>query len=178
MAEREEIFRDLLRHRTVFVRGHLDDEQATRVTAGLVYLEREDPGSPVVVRINNATSDLFAALTVYDAITHLRPAVETICVGTACGGGALVLAAGVRGRRFALPHARVMLHEPTGRVSGTALEIEGEARQLAAARDRIGHILAAVTGKPFETVDWDTRRPLWLTAAEAKAYGLIDAVLE
>jgi ATP-dependent Clp protease protease subunit len=169
----------LLRARKIFLRSQINAETAQAVVTRLLLLDAEQPEAEIVLYINSAGGDMHAGLAIYDAIQTLCSPVSTICTGTAANMGALLLAGGAAGRRFAWPHARVMLHQPLRLepITGAATELDIHAREMLQARDTINRLYAHHTGQALEKIAQDTEREYWLSAAEAKDYGVIDAVL-
>jgi len=176
MPGMEEIVERLLERRIVLLAGPLDADRANRAAAQLLHLEALDPAGEISVHINCPGADLPAALALYDVIQAVRPPVRTLCLGTAAGGAALILAGGVRGRRSALPGARVTFDEPRGRVAGTAAEIDARARELLRLRHQVHELLARHTGQPLERIERDAGARRWFSAQEAKDYGFVDEV--
>lgn len=171
-----DIYSRLLRDRVIFLGGEVHDEMANVVVAQLLYLESEDPDADVSLYINSAGGSVSAGLAVYDTMQYIRPSVSTFCVGLAASMGALLLAAGAPGKRYALPNARVMIHQPWGGAQGQASDIDIQARELLRLRDRLNEILAQHTGQPLEVIARDTERDYYLSGEEARDYGLVDQV--
>jgi ATP-dependent Clp protease protease subunit len=172
-----DIYSRLLKERIVFLGGPIDDATANVVIAQLLFLESEDPEKDIQLYINSPGGVVTAALAIYDTIQYLRPDVSTICVGLAASVAAVILAGGARGKRFALPYARIMLHQPWGGVRGSAVDISIEAQEVLTLRRFLQEILAKHTGQPMERIERDTDRDFWMGAEEAKAYGIIDDVI-
>lgn len=172
-----DIYSRLLKERVVFVVGGIEDTMANLVVAQLLYLESENPDKDVHLYINSPGGSISAGLAVYDTMHFIKPDVSTMCVGQAASMGALLLAGGAAGKRYCLPHTRVMIHQPWGGFQGQAADIDIHAKEILRARERINEILAKHTGQPLEQVAKDTDRDYFLSAEESKEYGLIDKVL-
>jgi ATP-dependent Clp protease protease subunit len=172
-----DIYSRLLNDRIVVLGSPIDDPVANLVTAQLIHLEADDPDKDINLYINSPGGSGTALLAIYDTMRAIRPDVSTICVGQAASAAAVLLAAGAAGKRFALLHARVLIHQPHGELGGQAADIEIHAREALRQRRLIDEILARHTGQPVEVVHQDTDRDFILTAEEAKAYGLVDDVL-
>jgi ATP-dependent Clp protease, protease subunit len=172
-----DIYSRLLKDRIVVLGSPIDDAVANLVTAQLIHLEADDPEKDVSVYINSPGGSGTALLGIYDTMQAIRPAVSTICVGQAASAAAVLLAAGETGKRFSLPHARVLIHQPHGELGGQAADIEIHARETLRQRRLIDEVLARHTGRPVEQIHRDTDRDFILTAEEAKDYGLVDDVL-
>lgn len=173
-----DIYSRLLKDRIVFIGTPIDDMVANLVIAQLLFLESEDPEKDINVYINSPGGSVYAGLAIYDTMQYIRPEVSTICVGLAASMGAVLLAAGAHGKRFSLPNSRVMMHQPLGGARGQAVDIEIHAREILGIRERLNGILARHTGKPVEQIALDTDRDFFMSAEQAKNYGLIDSVLE
>ena len=172
-----DIFSRLLKDRIVFLGSAIDDEVANVVIAQLLFLESEDPDKDVMMYINSPGGDVFAGLAIYDTMVALRAPVATFCVGQAASMASLLLASGAKGKRNALPNARVMIHQPLAGVRGQVSDIEIHARMILKARDTMNAIYARHTGQSVERIKQDTERDNFMLASEAKDYGLIDEVL-
>ncbi|HEY3314420.1 MAG TPA: ATP-dependent Clp endopeptidase proteolytic subunit ClpP [Bacillota bacterium] len=172
-----DIYSRLLKERIIFIGSEIDDNVANLVMAQLLFLDGEDPGKDVMVYINSPGGDVHAGLAIYDTIQYVKSDVNTVCVGMAASMGAVLLTAGRKGKRFALPHARVMIHQPLGGVQGQAADIEIGAKEILKAREIINEIMAKHTGQPIEKIARDTDRNFWMSAQEAKDYGIIDNLL-
>jgi ATP-dependent Clp protease, protease subunit len=172
-----DIFSRLLNDRIVFLGTAIDDELANVVIAQLLFLESEDPDKDVMMYINSPGGDVFAGLAIYDTMVGLRAPVATFCVGQAASMASLLLASGAKGKRNALPNARVMIHQPLAGVRGQVSDIEIHARMILKARDTLNAIYARHTGQSVERIKLDTERDNFMSAGEAKDYGLIDEVL-
>jgi ATP-dependent Clp protease protease subunit len=173
-----DIYSRLLKERIVFVVGPIDDYVANIVVAQLLFLESENPDKDIALYINSPGGVVSAGLAMYDTMQFIKPDVSTICVGQAASMGAVLLAGGAAGKRFCLPHARVMIHQPLGGFQGQAADMEIHAREMLETRDRLNHILAKHTGQSVEQIKVDTDRDRFMDWNEAKRYGLIDQVLE
>ncbi|NLH50495.1 MAG: ATP-dependent Clp protease proteolytic subunit [Myxococcales bacterium] len=173
-----DIYSRLLKDRIILLGQPIDDEVANLVISQLLFLESEDPDSGISLYLNSPGGYASACLAIYDTIQFIKSPVSTLCVGQASSMAAVLLAAGASGKRYALPHSRVMLHQPIGSFSGQATDLEIAARQIESLRHAINLILAKHTLRDVEKIAHDTERDFYLTAAEAKDYGLIDAVLE
>jgi ATP-dependent Clp protease protease subunit len=173
-----DIYSRLLKDRIVVLGTVLHDDLANLITAQLLDLESEDPDKDISLYINSPGGSATALLAIHDTMNYVKPAVSTICVGQAASAAAVLLACGARGKRFALPHARVLLHQPHGEVGGQAVDIDIHAREFLRQRHLVDEILAERTGQPVEKVAQDTDRDFILTAEQAKAYGVIDEVID
>ncbi|MDI6786069.1 MAG: ATP-dependent Clp endopeptidase proteolytic subunit ClpP [bacterium] len=172
-----DIFSRLLKDRIIFVGSIIDDDAANLVIAQMLYLEAEDPEKDIDLYVNNPGGVVTSGLAIYDTIQYIKSDVSTICIGQAASMGALLLAAGTKGKRFALPHARIMIHQPLGGVQGQATDIDIQAREIIRMREELNKILVKHTGQPLEKVEKDTDRDFFMTAEVAKEYGIIDEVL-
>lgn len=173
-----DIYSRLLKDRIVFLDGEIDDHVASVVVAQLLFLESEDPDADIYIYINSPGGVVTAGLAIYDTIQFIQPDVVTICVGQAASMGALLLASGAAGKRHALPHSRIMIHQPLGGTKGQATDIEIHAREILRLRHELNEILASHTKQPIKRVGADTERDFFMSGLEAKEYGLIDSVLE
>ena len=173
-----DIYSRLLKDRIIFVTGEIEDHMANLIVAQLLFLESEDPDKDIHLYINSPGGSVSAGLAIYDTMQYIRPDVSTICVGMAASMASILLAAGAKGKRFALPHSRVMIHQPLGGAQGQATDIEIHARRILRMRDEINKILAERTGQPLDKIARDTERDFFMSAAEAKEYGIIDKVVE
>ncbi len=171
-----DIYSRLLRERIVFLSGGVDDDTANLVVAQLLFLEAEDPKKDIFLYVNSPGGSVTAGLAIVDTMNHIKPAVATVCVGMAASMGSVILASGAKGKRFALPNAEVMIHQPWGGVQGQAADIEITARHILATRDRLNKILSKASGQALEKVEKDVDRDFFMTAEEAKKYGIIDTV--
>jgi ATP-dependent Clp protease protease subunit len=173
-----DIYSRLLKERVVFIVGPIDDYMANIVVAQLLFLESENPDKDVALYINSPGGVVTAGLAIYDTMQFIKPDVSTICVGQAASMGAVLLAGGQAGKRFALPHARVMIHQPLGGFQGQAADMEIHAKEMLETRDRLNKILAKHTGQSVDRIKQDTDRDRFMDYNEAIRYGLIDRVLE
>ena len=172
-----DIFSRLLRDRIVFLGSAVTDEVANLVTAQLLFLESEDPEKDVHFYINSPGGSVTAGLAIYDTMQYIRADVSTLCLGQAASMAAWLLAAGAKGKRYALPHARIMLHQPLGGVQGQASDIDIQAREILRLREQLNNILTKHTGQSLKRVERDTDRDLFLTSKQAQEYGIIDEVI-
>lgn len=172
-----DIYSRLLKDRIIFLGAPIDDVFANLVIAQLLFLEAEDPEKDINLYINSPGGSVTAGLGIYDTMQYVKPPITTICLGQAASMGALLLAAGTKGKRFALPNARVMIHQPMGGFQGQATEIDIHAREILKIRERLNDILARHTGQPLEKIAQDTERDYFMSGEEAKKYGIIDEVI-
>jgi ATP-dependent Clp protease protease subunit len=172
-----DIYSRLLKDRIVFIGGPIDDAVANVVIAQLLFLESEDPDKDIHLYINSPGGVVTAGLAIYDTMQHVRPAVSTICLGSAASMAALLLTAGEKGKRYALPYARIMIHQPHGGAQGQATDIEIHAREILRLREVGNEILVRHTGQTLEKIQRDVERDLFMSSQEALNYGLIDAVI-
>jgi ATP-dependent Clp protease protease subunit len=172
-----DLYSRLLKERIIILGTPIDDTVANLVCAQLLFLEYEDPDKDIHLYINSPGGDLTALFAIYDTLKFVKPDVSTFCFGQAASAAAVLLAAGAKGKRFALPHARVLLHQPWGGVAGQASDIEIEAKEILRMRDLLNEMLAADTGQPIEKIARDTDRDFFMTAEDAVAYGIIDEVI-
>ncbi|WP_338792771.1 ATP-dependent Clp protease proteolytic subunit [Bernardetia sp. Wsw4-3y2] len=173
-----DVFSRLMMDRIIFLGVPIDDQVANIVTAQLLFLESADHEKDVLMYLNSPGGSVYAGLGIYDTMQYIRPDVATLCTGLAASMGAVLLTAGQKGKRTALPHARVMIHQPLGGIQGQASDIEITAKQILIVKKELTQILADASGKDYETVERDADRDYWMIAPEAKEYGLIDEVLE
>jgi ATP-dependent Clp protease protease subunit len=173
-----DIYSRLLKERVVFIVGPVEDQMANLVVAQLLYLESENPDKDIHLYINSPGGVVTAGLSIYDTMQFINCAVSTICVGQAASMGALLLAGGTKGKRFALPHSRVMVHQPTGGFHGQATDVEIHAREILELKRRLNEIMARHTGKTVDEIERDTDRDRFMSGETAVKYGLIDTVLE
>ena len=173
-----DIFSRLLKDRIIFLGGQVADDIANTVIAQMLFLESEDPDKDIMLYINSPGGVVTSGLAIYDTMQHVKCDVSTICMGQAASMGALLLAAGTGGKRFALPHARILIHQPLGGFSGQATDIDIQAQEILRTRERLNEILSKHTGKDIEKVRKDTDRDYYLSAQEAHEYGLVDEILE
>ena len=172
-----DIYSRLLKERVIFCVGPVEDYMANLIVAQLLFLESENPEKDIAVYINSPGGSVSAGLAIYDTMQFIKPDVSTLCVGQAASMGALLLAAGDAGKRFALPNSRVMIHQPMGGFSGQATDIEIHAKEILYLRGRLNEILAKHTGKPIETIARDTERDFFMGAEDAVKYGIVDKTL-
>lgn len=172
-----DIYSRLLKERVVFLCGPVDDLVANVVVAQLLFLESENPDKDVHLYINSPGGLVSAGLAIYDTMQFIKPDVSTMCIGQAASMGALLLAGGAKGKRFTLPHSRIMIHQPLGGFQGQASDVDIHAREILKTKQRLNEILAQHTGQPLERVEADTDRDRFMSGAEALDYGLVDAVL-
>ena len=172
-----DIYSRLLKERVIFIVGPVEDYMANLVVAQLLFLESENPEKDVALYINSPGGIVSAGLAIYDTMQFIRPDISTICVGQAASMGAVLLAGGTKGKRFCLPHSRVMIHQPLGGFQGQATDIEIHAREILDSRDRLNRILSTHSGQPIDKIRHDTDRDNFMTGEQAVAYGLIDGVL-
>ena len=173
-----DIYSRLLKERVIFLVGPIDDYVANVVVAQLLFLESENPDKDINLYINSPGGSVTAGMAIYDTMQFLKPDVSTMCIGQAASMGALLLTAGARGKRYSLPHSRVMIHQPLGGFQGQATDIEIHTREILTIRDRLNSIMSKHTGQPIERIAKDTDRDNFMSSSDAQAYGLIDAVLE
>ena len=172
-----DIYSRLLKDRIIFLGTAIDDNVANTVIAQLLFLEADDPDKDIYIYINSPGGIVTAGLAIYDTMNYIKSAVSTICIGQAASMGALLLAAGTKGKRFSLPHARIMIHQPMGGFQGQATDIEIHAREMLKMKDTLNKILANHTGQPIEKIQTDTDRDFFMSGEDAKAYGLVDEVI-
>jgi len=173
-----DIYSRLLKERLVFAVGPVDDHMANVIVAQLLFLESENPDKDISLYINSPGGVVTAGMAIYDTMQFIKPDVSTICLGQAASMGAVLLAGGAKGKRFALPHSRVMIHQPLGGAEGQATEMEIRVREILKIREKLNAVLAHHTGQSMDQIKLDTDRDNFMSADEAKAYGLIDAVLQ
>ena len=173
-----DIYSRLLKDRIVFIGTPIDDNVANVIIAQMLYLQSEDPGKDINLYVNSPGGSVTSGLAIYDTIQFVKCDVTTYCVGQAASMAAVLLAAGSKGKRFALPNARIMIHQPWGGVQGQASDISIQAREILRMRDRLNEILSLHTGKPIETIAKDTDRDFFMSAAESRDYGLVDDVVK
>jgi ATP-dependent Clp protease, protease subunit len=173
-----DIYSRLLKERLIFIGGPIEDEIANLIIAQLLYLDYEDPEKEIQLYINTPGGSATAGLAIYDTMQYLHSAVSTICVGLAASAGAVILGGGTKGRRFALPYSRMMIHQPWGGAQGSVSDISIQTKEFLAIRQILNEVLARHTGQPLDRVERDTERNFWMSAPEAKDYGLIDDVIQ
>ncbi len=172
-----DIFSRLLKERIIFLTGAVDDTDASLVCAQLLFLESENPNKDISLYINSPGGVVTAGLAIYDSIAYIRPDVSTVCIGQAASMGSLLLAAGAKGKRYALPNSRIMVHQPSGGVQGQATDIEIQAKEILALRARLNSIYAEHTGQPLEVIESAVERDRYMTPTEALEFGIIDEVV-
>lgn len=172
-----DIYSRLLRERIIFLTGEIDDRTANTIIAQLLFLESEDPKKDIYLYINSPGGSVHGTLAMIDAMNHVKPDVSTICIGIAASGGALLLAHGQKGKRYVLPNAEVMIHQPLGGISGQASDIAITAQNIIKMKDKLNKMLAKVTGQKIERIEKDVDRDYWMDADEAKKYGVIDKIM-
>ena len=173
-----DIYSRLLKERIIFIGTPIDDQVANLIIAQLLFLQSEDPEKDINVYINSPGGHVSAGLAIYDTMQYIRPAVSTICIGMAYSMGAVLLAGGSAGRRYSLPHANILIHQPWGGMQGQASDIQIHAKEILRTREVLNNILANHTGQPVERVQQDTERDFFMTPEQAKAYGLIDDIIQ
>lgn len=172
-----DIYSRLLKERVIFMVGQVEDHMANLVVAQLLFLEAENPDKDIHLYINSPGGSVTAGMSIYDTMQFIKPDVSTMCIGQACSMGAFLLTAGAKGKRYCLPNARTMIHQPSGGAQGQASDIHIHAQEILKTRQRLNEIMAHHTGQPVEQVALDTERDKFLSAEESKEYGLIDEVL-
>jgi ATP-dependent Clp protease protease subunit len=172
-----DIYSRLLKDRIIFLGTPIDDTIANLIMAQLLHLESDDPDKDVYLYINSPGGSITSLFAIYDTMQYIKPEVNTVCMGMAASAAAVILAGGAPGKRFALPHARVMLHQPHGGTQGQASDIEIQARLIVQMREQLNRILAEHTHQTYEKVSTDTERDFWMIAEEARNYGIVDAIL-
>ena len=172
-----DIYSRLLKDRIIFLRTPIDDGVANLIMAQLLHLESEDPEKDIYVYINSPGGSITSLFAIYDTMKYIKPDVATVCMGLAASAGAVILAGGTPGKRYSLPHARIMLHQPAGGAEGTSKDIEIQAKLITDMRNQINGLLADFTKKDIEQIAVDTDRDFWMTAQEALEYGIVDEVL-
>ncbi|MEJ2177465.1 MAG: ATP-dependent Clp endopeptidase proteolytic subunit ClpP [Gammaproteobacteria bacterium] len=172
-----DIYSRLLKERVIFMVGQVEDQMANLIVAQMLYLESENPEKDISLYINNPGGVVTSGLAIYDTMQFIRPSVSTVCVGQAASMGALILAGGADGKRHALPHSRVMIHQPLGGSQGQATDIEIHTKEILGTRDRLNKILSSHTGQDIDKIKEDTDRDNFMNAEEAQEYGIIDSVL-
>ena len=172
-----DIFSRLLKERIIFLPTYIEDELANLVIAQMLFLEAEDPDKDIFLYINSPGGSVTAGMAIYDTMQYVKPNISTICMGQAASMGALLLAAGAKGKRFALPHARIMIHQPYGGTQGQATDIQIQAREILRMREELNRIFARHTGQPLERIEKDSDRDFFMSPEEARTYGLLDEVI-
>jgi ATP-dependent Clp protease protease subunit len=173
-----DIYNRLYRERIIFLGRDIDDEIANQIIAVMLYLDSEDPGKDIYLYINSPGGMVTAGMAIFDTMQHIKSDVVTICVGLAASMGSFLLAAGTKGKRLALPHSRIMIHQPSGGTRGQASDIEIEAREILRIRHQLNEIYSKNTNQPLSKIEKDMDRDFFMSALEAKEYGLIDKVIE
>ncbi len=173
-----DIYSRMLKERVIFLVGPVEDHMANLVVAQLLFLESENPDKDIHVYINSPGGSVTAGMAVYDTMQFIKPDVSTVCIGQAASMGALILAGGAKGKRFCLPHARMMIHQPLGGFQGQATDIDIHAREILRVRERLNQILVKHTGQSVKKIEQDTERDNFMEGPEAVAYGLVDSVIE
>ncbi|HIF62764.1 MAG: ATP-dependent Clp endopeptidase proteolytic subunit ClpP [bacterium] len=173
-----DIFSRLLKERIVFLSGEVDDTTAALVTAQMLFLEAEDPEKDIFLYLNSPGGQVTAGLAIYDTMQYIRPPVSTLCLGQAASMGAVLLAAGAKGKRYALPHSRVMIHQPLGGAQGQATDVDIQAREILRVRALLNEILARHTGQDLATIEESTDRDHFMDGSQAVEFGIIDEVIE
>ena len=172
-----DIYSRLLKDRIIFVGEQVHNDMANIVIAQMLFLESEDPGKDINVYINSPGGSVTAGLAIYDTMQYIKPDISTICMGQATSVGALLLAAGTKGKRYALPHTRIMIHQPLGGVQGQATDIDIQAKEILKIKERIHKILAKHTGQPIERIRQDTERDFFMSSEDSFKYGIIDKII-
>lgn len=173
-----DIYSRLLKERIIFLNGQVEDHMANLIVAQMLFLEAENPEKDIYLYINSPGGVITAGMAIFDTMKFIKPDVSTICQGQACSMGAFLLGAGTKGKRFCLPSARVMIHQPLGGYQGQATDIEIHAREMLKVKARMNELMAEHTGKPVEEIERDTERDRFMSAQEAMEYGLIDGILD
>ncbi|MBE9559172.1 MAG: ATP-dependent Clp endopeptidase proteolytic subunit ClpP [Proteobacteria bacterium] len=173
-----DIYSRLLKERVIFIVGQIEDHMANLVVAQLLFLESENPDKDISIYINSPGGSVTAGLAIYDTMQFIKPDISTLCIGQAASMGAVLLAAGTKGKRFSLPHSRVMIHQPLGGFQGQASDIEIHAKEILKIREQLNQLLANHSGQSIETIDNDTERDNFMGADEAVEYGMVDEVLK
>jgi ATP-dependent Clp protease protease subunit len=172
-----DIYSRLLRDRIIFLGTAIDDDVANIVIAQMLYLESDDPDKEIYFYLNSPGGHVSSGMAIYDTMHYIKPVVCTVCMGQAASMGALLLAAGQKGKRYALPHSRILIHQPLGGFQGQATDIDIQAREILRLKDELNHILSDLTGQPIEKIAADTERDYYMTGEQAKQYGLIDEII-
>ena len=172
-----DIYSRLLKDRIVFLGTPIDDEVSNLIIAQLLYLESEDPDKEIFFYLNTPGGHVSSGLAIYDTMQYIKPPVSTVCMGQAASMGALLLAAGQKGKRFALPHSRILIHQPLGGFQGQATDIDIQAKEILRLKEELNHMLATLTGQPIEKIANDTERDYYMTGEQAKKYGIIDEIV-
>lgn len=173
-----DIYSRLLKERIIFLSTAINDEIANLIVAQLLFLESDDPDKDIQLYINSPGGSVYAGMAIYDTMQHIKPKVSTFCMGMAASMAAVILASGEKNKRFALPHSRVMIHQPLGGFQGQAADIDIQAREILKIRDELNQVLKSHTGQTLDKIEKDTDRDYYMTSLEAKEYGIIDFVVE
>ena len=173
-----DIYSRLLKDRIVFLGTAIDDTVANLIIAQMLYLESEDPDKEIFFYLNTPGGHVSSGLAIYDTMNYIKPPVCTFCMGQAASMGALLLAAGAKGKRFALPHARILIHQPLGGFQGQATDIDIQAREILRLKDELNRIMAALTNQPLAKIQADTERDYFMSGQQAREYGIIDLIIE
>ncbi|HNY73354.1 MAG TPA: ATP-dependent Clp endopeptidase proteolytic subunit ClpP [Syntrophales bacterium] len=173
-----DIYSRLLKDRIVFLGTAIDDTVANLIIAQMLYLESEDPDKEIFFYLNTPGGHVSSGLAIFDTMNYIKPPVCTFCMGQAASMGALLLAAGAKGKRFALPHARILIHQPLGGFQGQATDIDIQAREILRLKDELNRIMAAMTGQPLAKIQADTERDYFMSGQQAREYGIIDVIIE
>jgi ATP-dependent Clp protease protease subunit len=172
-----DIYSRLLKERIIFLGSAIDDDISNLIIAQMLYLESEDPDKEIYLYINSPGGNVSSGLAIYDTMNYIKPSVSTFCMGQAASMGALLLAAGEKGKRYALPHAKVLIHQPLGAFRGQATDIDIQAREILRLKDELNHILSRQTNQPLDRIEADTERDYYMNGQQAKEYGIIDEII-
>lgn len=172
-----DIYSRLLKDRIIFLGTAIDDDVSNLIIAQLLYLESEDPDKEIFIYLNTPGGHVSSGMAIYDTMRYIKPSVSTICMGQAASMGALLLAAGEKGKRYALPHSRILIHQPLGGFQGQATDIDIQAREILRLKEELNHILSELTNQPLSKIKADTERDYFMTGEQAKKYGIIDEVI-
>ncbi len=172
------IYNRLYQERIIFIGEPIDDQVANTVVAVMLYLNSQDQNKDIVMYINSPGGSVTAGMAIYDTMNHIKPDIVTVCVGLAASMGAFLLGGGTKGKRFALPHSRIMIHQPSGGAQGQASDIEIRAKETLRVKRRMNEMMASMTGQPLEKIERDVERDYYMSALEAQTYGLVDRVIE
>lgn len=172
-----DIYSRLLKDRIIFLGTAIDDDVSNLVIAQMLYLESEDPDKEIFFYLNTPGGHVSSGLAIYDTMQYIKPPVSTVCMGQAASMGALLLAAGQKGKRYALPHSRILIHQPLGGFQGQATDIDIQAREILRLKEELNHVLSELTGQPIEKIMNDTERDYYMTGEQAKNYGIIDEII-
>jgi len=172
-----DIYSRLLKDRIIFLGTAIDDEVSNLIIAQMLYLESEDPDKEIFLYLNTPGGHVSSGMAIYDTMQYIKPPVHTLCMGQSASMGAILLAAGEKGKRFALPHSRILIHQPLGGFHGQATDIDIQAREILRLKDELNRIMAALTGQPLERIVTDTERDYYMTGQQAQDYGIIDEII-